>query len=109
MTQRYWAATCTDWRASWRIDLGEAGVVAGDLIARLPLAIRQLRGIGHGTCGTVDLPTPACRADGAAHLLPVAAGPVLLTPLLNEETAWGLWPVTYLSPVWRWLLVGGLR
>ena len=26
-----------------RIDLGEAGVVAGDLIARLPLAIRQLR------------------------------------------------------------------
>ena len=26
-----------------RADLGEAGVVAGDLIARLPLAIRQLR------------------------------------------------------------------
>ena len=33
-------------------------------------------------------------------------GLYLLTPLLNEETAWGLWPVTYLSPVWRWLLVG---
>ena len=31
-------------------------------------------------------------------------GLFLLTPLLNEETAWGLWPVTYLSPVWRWLL-----
>ncbi|MEZ4770812.1 MAG: hypothetical protein R2844_20650 [Caldilineales bacterium] len=33
-------------------------------------------------------------------------GLTLLTPLLTEETAWGLWPVTYLSPVWRWILVG---
>ena len=29
-------------------------------------------------------------------------GLYLLTPLLTEETAWGLWPVTYLPPVWRW-------
>ncbi|MCB0205213.1 MAG: hypothetical protein KDH89_10390, partial [Anaerolineae bacterium] len=33
-------------------------------------------------------------------------GLYLLTPLLTEETAWGLWPVTYLPPVWRWLLIG---
>ena len=31
-------------------------------------------------------------------------GLYLLTPLLSEETAWGLWPMTYLPPVWRWLL-----
>ncbi|MDH7487796.1 MAG: hypothetical protein QHJ81_16175 [Anaerolineae bacterium] len=28
----------------------------------------------------------------------------LLAPLLPEERAWGLWPYTYLSPLWRWLL-----
>ncbi len=33
-------------------------------------------------------------------------GLYLLTPMLSEETAWGLWPVTYLPPVWRWLLAG---
>lgn len=33
-------------------------------------------------------------------------GLYLLTPLSSEETAWGFWPVTYLPPVWRWLLAG---
>ena len=33
-------------------------------------------------------------------------GLYLLTPLLSEETAWGVWPITYLPPVWRWLLAG---
>jgi len=28
----------------------------------------------------------------------------LLTPLLPEEQAWGLWPYTYLPPLWRGLL-----
>jgi hypothetical protein len=28
----------------------------------------------------------------------------LLTPLLPEEHAWGLWPYTYLPPLWRGLL-----
>jgi len=30
----------------------------------------------------------------------------LLTPLLPEEHAWGLWPYTYLPPLWRGLLAG---
>ena len=27
----------------------------------------------------------------------------LLAPLLPEEQAWGLWPYTYLPPLWRWV------
>ncbi|MEA3337445.1 MAG: hypothetical protein U9R25_16215 [Chloroflexota bacterium] len=30
----------------------------------------------------------------------------LVSPLFSEETAWGLWPITYLPPIWRWLLAG---
>jgi len=35
----------------------------------------------------------------------------LATPLFREETAWGLWPATYLPAAWRWafaLLAAGL-
>ena len=35
----------------------------------------------------------------------------LAAPLFREETAWGLWPATYLPPAWRWafaLLAAGL-
>ncbi|MCU0502763.1 MAG: DUF4175 domain-containing protein [Anaerolineae bacterium] len=28
----------------------------------------------------------------------------LAAPLFREDTAWGLWPATYLPPVWRWTL-----
>ena len=31
-------------------------------------------------------------------------GLYLAAPLMTEENAWGIWPVTYLSPVWRWLV-----
>ena len=27
----------------------------------------------------------------------------LAAPRMAEETSWGLWPVTYVSPLWRWL------
>ena len=31
-------------------------------------------------------------------------GLYLAAPWMTEENAWGIWPVTYLSPVWRWLV-----
>ncbi|HIQ04863.1 MAG TPA: hypothetical protein EYH31_04105 [Anaerolineae bacterium] len=31
----------------------------------------------------------------------------LIAPSLPEDRVWGIWPYTYLPPIWRWMLAGG--